>query len=31
MEHAKKSGQFEGWVEILDKLAAVIAELAQAK
>jgi uncharacterized protein YndB with AHSA1/START domain len=31
MEHAKSSGQFEGWVEILDKFAAVLAELAQAK
>jgi uncharacterized protein YndB with AHSA1/START domain len=31
MEHAKKSGQLEGWVEILDKLAEVVAELAQAK
>jgi len=31
MEHAKNSGQLEGWVEILDKLAAVVAGLAQAK
>jgi uncharacterized protein YndB with AHSA1/START domain len=31
MEEAKNSGQVEGWVQILDKVAAVIAELAQAK
>ena len=31
MEHAKNSGQLEGWVEILDKFAAVVAGLAQAK
>ena len=31
MESAKNSGQFEGWIQILDKLAAVIAGLAQAK
>ena len=31
MESAKDSGQFEGWVETLDKIAAVVAELAQAK
>jgi len=31
MESAKESGQFEGWVETLDKIAAVVAELAQAK
>jgi uncharacterized protein YndB with AHSA1/START domain len=31
MEDAKTSGQVEGWVQILDKVAAVIAELAQAK
>ena len=31
MESAKESGQFEGWVETLDKVAAVVAELAQAK
>ena len=31
MESAKNSGQVEGWNEILDKLATVIAELAQAK
>ena len=31
MESAKNSGQFEGWNEILDKVAAVVAELAQAK
>ena len=31
MEEAKNSGQLEGWVEILDKLAAVVAGLAQAK
>jgi len=31
MEHAKSSGQLEGWIEILDKLAAVVAGLAQAK
>ena len=28
---AKNSGQFEGWIEILEKLAAVVAELAQAR
>jgi len=28
MEEAKNSGQLEGWVEILDKLAAVVAGLA---
>ena len=31
MASAKESGQFEGWVETFDKIAAVIAELAQAK
>ena len=31
MENAKNSGQLEGWNEILDKVAAVLAELAQAK
>jgi hypothetical protein len=31
MESAKESGQFEGWVETLDKIAAVVAGLAQAK
>jgi uncharacterized protein YndB with AHSA1/START domain len=31
MENAKNSGQIEGWNQILDKLAAVVAELAQAK
>ena len=31
MESAKNSGQLEGWKEILDKLAAVVEELAQAK
>jgi hypothetical protein len=31
MEHAKNSGQLEGWIQILDKLAAVVAGLAQPK
>jgi uncharacterized protein YndB with AHSA1/START domain len=31
LESAKNSGQLEGWIEILDKVAAVVAELAQAK
>ena len=31
MESAKNSGQMEGWIEILDNVAAVVAELAQAK
>ena len=31
MASAKESGQMEGWIEILDKVAAVIAELVQAK
>ena len=31
MESAKDSGQLEGWNEILDKLAAVVAGLTQAK
>jgi uncharacterized protein YndB with AHSA1/START domain len=31
MESAKDSGQLEGWNEILDKVAAVVAGLAQAK
>jgi hypothetical protein len=31
MESAKNSGQMEGWNQVLDKIAAVIAELAQAK
>jgi len=31
LEHAKSSGQLEGWIEILDKVAAVVEGLAQAK
>ena len=31
MESAKNSGQLEGWTQILDKLAAVVAGLTQAK
>jgi hypothetical protein len=31
MQSAKNSGQLEGWNEILEKVAAVVAELAQAK
>jgi hypothetical protein len=31
MESAKDSGQLEGWNEILEKVAAVVAELAQTK
>jgi hypothetical protein len=31
MESAKNSGQLEGWNEIIEKVAAVVAELAQAK
>ena len=31
MESAKNSGQLEGWIETLDKVAAVVAGLAQAK
>ena len=31
MESAIESGQLEGWNEILDKLAAVVEELAQAR
>jgi uncharacterized protein YndB with AHSA1/START domain len=31
MESARESGQLEGWNEILGKMAAVVAELAQAK
>ena len=31
MQNAIESGQLEGWSEILDKLAAVVAGLAQAK
>ena len=31
MENAKNSGQAEGWSEQLDKVAAVVAGLAQAK
>ena len=31
MESAKDSGQMEGWIQILDKVAAVVAELAQTK
>ncbi len=31
LESAKNSGQLEGWIEILEKVAAVVAELAQAK
>jgi hypothetical protein len=31
MESAKNSGQLEGWNQILDKVAAVVMQLAQAK
>ncbi len=31
MESARDSGQLEGWNQILDKIAAVVAKLAQAK
>ena len=31
MESAKNSGQMDGWVQILDKVAAVVAELVQSK
>jgi len=31
MESAKNSGQMEGWIETLDKVAEVVAELAHAK
>ena len=31
MENAKNSGQVEGWNQILDKVAAVVVGLAQAK
>jgi uncharacterized protein YndB with AHSA1/START domain len=31
MENAKNSGQVEGWKQILDKVAAIVAGLAQAK
>jgi uncharacterized protein YndB with AHSA1/START domain len=31
LESAKESGQLEGWKEILDKVAAVVAELVEAK
>ena len=31
MESAKESGQMEGWIEILDKLATVVAGLKQEK
>jgi len=31
MESAKNSGQVEGWNQILDKVAAVVTKLAQAK
>ena len=31
MEDARNSGQLEGWIQILDKLAAVVAGLVQAK
>ena len=31
MESAKESGQMEGWIEILDKVATVVAELTQTK
>jgi uncharacterized protein YndB with AHSA1/START domain len=31
VESAKNSGQMEGWIQILDKVAAVVAELAHAK
>ncbi len=31
MESARNSGQLEGWIQILDKIAEVVAKLAQAK
>jgi hypothetical protein len=31
MESAKNSGQMEGWNQVLDKIAAVVAELVQEK
>jgi hypothetical protein len=31
MESAKNSGQMEGWIQILDKVATVVAELVHAK
>jgi len=31
MENAKNSGQLEGWIQTLDKVAEVVAGLAQAK
>jgi len=31
MEYAKNSGQLEGWNQILDKLATVVAGLAKVK
>ena len=31
MESAKNSGQMDGWIEILDKVAAVVAEMARGK
>jgi hypothetical protein len=31
LESAKDSGQLEGWNQILDKIAAVVAEMVQAK
>jgi hypothetical protein len=31
MESARDSGQLEGWNQILDKVAAVVTKLAQAK
>jgi len=31
MESAKNSGQLEGWIETLDKVAAVVAGLVQEK
>jgi hypothetical protein len=31
MQNAIKSGQLEGWTETLDKVAAVVEDLAQAK
>ena len=31
LESAKNSGQLEGWNQILDKVAAVVTKLAQAK
>jgi hypothetical protein len=31
LESAKNSGQMEGWIQVLDKIAAVVAELVQAQ